>query len=140
MKDILVPMAEKIADEVIYGERQEQNVVSEIDIQKEWHCFIDEINSGNGLSAGAAHSVTFRTVFAFVRAVDLEGSAVVNDETMMLAKAKCISMLNAIIGSGLFDSVRTWAIEKVREREFDVNVIGWRVTLDLTPLEFSGVC
>lgn len=140
MKDILVPIAEKIADEVIYGERQEQNVASEVDIQKEWHCYIDEINSGNGLSAGAAHSITFRTAFAFIRAVDLESSAVINDETMMIAKAKCIAMLNAIIGSGSFDSIRTWAIEKVREREFDVNVIGWRVTLDLTPLEFSGVC
>lgn len=137
MEKLLISLAESIADTVVYGERQEQNAVAE---GEQWHCFIDEIAEGNGTTAGASHSVSYRTSWAFAYPVDLEAPSLDKFDAMTEARAKCIALLNAVIKSGQFDGVSTWFLERVREGEYDINCTGWRLTVELTPLTPYGVC
>lgn len=139
MRSTLEGLAEKIADAVYYGYRGEQNVIAESNETQPWICFIDEINTGSGTS-GDSHVVSFPTSFAFVKLVELEGSSVENDELMQDSYKKCTEMLNSICKSGSFAKLPAWGMAKVQENEYDLNFIGWRINIDLTPVDFSGVC
>ena len=140
MRTILQNIAKTIADEVLYDNKAGQNVDAEFDLADKWVCLIDEISSGRGTTSSNSHSITFPVSFAFCRIVDLERSAVENDAIMQESRVKVNAMLNGIIASGQFAKLPAWGIEKVQENEYDQNYIGWRINIDLTPLEFSGIC
>lgn len=137
INEILIGLAEKIADFVIYGERQEQNVLAE---EEQWLCFLDEIAEGSGTTSAASHRIAYKVAWAFCYPVGLESPAMDKSDTMQTAKAKCIAMLNAVIGCGYFDRISSWYIERVRENEYDVNAVGWRLSVELTPLQPEAVC
>lgn len=139
MRQTLTTLAQSIADQVYYGGKNEQNVIAELEQSDNWLCLIDEINSGAGISA-ASHEVKFMTSIAFVKTVELEDNAVFNDEVMIESYVKCKAMLNAIIKSGSFAKIPAWGIAKVQENEYDINCIGWRINIELTPVNFTGVC
>lgn len=139
MRTTLTTIAQSIADQVYYGGKNEQNVVAELEYSDNWLCLIDKTNRGTGVT-GASHEVKFMVSFAFVKAVPLEDNAIFNDETMMASYAKCTAMLNGIIKSGTMAKLPAWGIEEVKESEYDINCIGYRINIELTPINFTGIC
>lgn len=140
MRKILTTVAESIADEVYYDVMRNINNAETPEYSENWLCFIDEINNARVVTSANSHTVTFPTSIAFVKCVELNGSAVLNDDIMSESYRKCIKMINGLINTGQFAKLPTWALSKVQENEFDINAIGWRLTLELTPLEFNGIC
>ena len=139
MRTTLTTLAQSIADQVYYGDKNEQNVVAELEYSDNWLCLIDEINIGSG-TTGSSHEVRFPVSFAFVKTVPLEDNAIFNGAIMIESRVKCFAMLNSIIKSGTMAKLPTWGLVKVRESEYDINCIGWRINIELTPINFTGLC
>ena len=79
--------------------------------------------------------------FVFVKAYQLEANEIYKEDAVLSeAIRKCMSMLNGIMSSGKFAKLPAWGIEDVQENEYDLNLIGKRITIELTPVDVYSLC
>ena len=132
-------LARQLVDKVYYGGRNEQNVEAVIEYSEEWLCLFDEITDAQ-VTVSGAHMPAFKVSMCFVRCVELEQESLHKDEIMQASYKKCTEMYNLLTASRLFAKIPPYYISAVRELEYDINAVGWRLTLELTPIEFNGIC
>jgi len=139
MRSTLITIAETLADQVFYSRNPEFNL-AELKQSDNWVCHIEPPVSGRG-TTGQSHSIAYTFSFSFVKAYQLEANEIYKEDAVLSeAIRKCMSMLNGIIASGKFTKLPAWGITDVQESEYDVNFIGKRITIELTPIDVYSLC
>ena len=139
MRSTLITIAETLADQVFYSRNPEFNL-AELKQSDNWVCHIEPPVSGRGIT-GQSHSIAYTFSFSFVKAYQLEANEIYKEDAVLSeAIRKCMSMLNGIMASGKFTKLPAWGITDVQESEYDVNFIGKRITIELTPIDVYSLC
>ena len=139
MRSTLIAIAGTLADQVFYSRNHEFNLV-ELEQSDNWVCHIEPPVAGRG-TTGQSHSIAYTFSFSFVKAHQLEANEIYKeDDVLSEAIRKCMSMLNGIMASGKFAKLPAWGIEDVQDNEYDLNLIGKRITIELTPVDVYSLC
>jgi hypothetical protein len=140
MKTILTTAARTAgADQVIYDRTAMLNVL--IDRSSgETICLIDEFNESELVPVSNGIDELFTIRVAFVRQVNLEETAELNNTDMVALKTICKKFVKELIISGEFMKFDSVPVRKHQENETDFNAIGWQMTFKLTPLEGYAEC
>jgi hypothetical protein len=127
------------ANQVIYDRKAMQNIL--IDRSSvETICLIDEINESELVIASNGIDELFTIRVAFVRQVNLEETAELNNADMNDLKTICKKFVKELIISGSFKKFESVTVRKHQENETDFNAIGFELTLKLTLLEGYAEC
>lgn len=127
----ILKMCQSIEPNVEYGRPQELNVK----LRNEGTiCIVEEINSSSFAIDSATVGQSFPLTVAFIESVPLQRDSELNIVAMEQAQHKCERLVNSLITSGLFRKITDGRGRKVEENEFDINAIGWSVTLTVTPM------
>jgi len=119
------------ADKTIYDRKVFQNILLDASNVDHTICLIEEPEEtnlsikGNGVDETAPYRV------AFVKQVNFEEQATLNETTLTTLKTCCKSFLMALVASNEFGKIDAVPVRKYQENESDFNAIGWEMTLTL---------
>lgn len=131
----ILKMCQAIEPNVEYGRPQELNVKLR---DEGTICIVEEINSSSFAIDSAIVGQGYPLTVAFIETVPLQRDSVLNIEVQERCSHKCERIVNSLIGSGLFRKITDGRGRKVEENEFDINAIGWSVTLTITPMPVNS--